>query len=245
MRAPRGQQAAHPSGPDPSPPLALFDLDGTLIDRVHGLRHWAEEFTRSRGLGPGAVDWLVEADADGFKPKDQFFAEVREHFALDENPDALHDEYQQRYPLFLCCSQHVLDQLARLRACGWRVGVVTNGLTRTQTAVLEHSGLTQHLDGWIISEEAGIRKPDPRIFALAAERCGTGLAAGWFCGDSPEADVIGGQLAGLRTLWIRRGRSWPASLPPPDRTADDITQALQYLLDLAADWPVPPGAAVN
>ncbi|MFI9206400.1 HAD family hydrolase [Streptomyces sp. NPDC053048] len=230
MHAPRGQQAAHPASTGPTPPLALFDLDGTLLDRAEGLRHWAEEFARDRGLGPGTVDWLVGADADGLKPKDQFFAEVREYFALDESPDALHDEYQQRYPSFLRCPQHVLDQLARLRAAGWRVGVVTNGLTRTQTAALEHTGLTKYLDGWVISEEAGVRKPAPRIFALAAERCGTDLTAGWFCGDSPEADAIGGQRAGLRTIWIRRGRTWPASMPPPDRIADDITQALQYLL---------------
>lgn len=77
--------------------------------------------------------------------------------------------------------------------------------------------------------EVGVRKPDPGIFALAAEHCGSDLTAAWMCGDSPDADVIGAGRAGLHTIWIRHGRTWPASMPQPDRTVDSITEALQAL----------------
>ncbi|MFI9723967.1 HAD family hydrolase [Streptomyces sp. NPDC052396] len=241
MHAPRGltdsPQTAG-TGPKHKPPLVLFDLDNTLVDRAEGLRQWAEEFTRDRGLGTAAVEWIVEADDNGLKSRDRFFAEVRDRFAIGDSIEALHHAYQQRYPLFLRCPQHVLDQIAQLRESGWRVGVVTNGLTLTQGAVLEHTGLVRHLDGWCISEEAGVRKPDPEIFTLAAERCGSDLTDGWMCGDSPEADVIGAQLAGLHTIWIRHGRSWSDSLPAPDRTVDSIAEALQALRPIGS--PVIP-----
>ena len=34
-------------------PLALFDLDGTLVDRGSAFRAWAEEFVISHRLGNG------------------------------------------------------------------------------------------------------------------------------------------------------------------------------------------------
>ncbi len=219
--------------------MALFDLDNTLVDRTAGLRQWAEEFTRERGLGTTAVEWIIEADDNGLKPRDRFFAGIRDRFRIGDNAEVLHHAYQQRYPLFLRCPQHVLDQITQLRESGWRVGVLTNGLTLTQGAVLEHTGLARYLDGWCISEEAGIRKPDPGIFALAAERCGSDLTAGWMCGDSPDADIIGARLVGLHTIWIRHGRTWPAFTPQPDRTVDSITEALQALRKTGS--PVRPG----
>src|SRR5260370_38543123 len=44
-------------------------------------------------------------------------------------------------------------------------------------------------------------------------------------GDSPEADVAGGQAAGLQTAWIRRGRVWPVDDPLPDLRVDTVAEA--------------------
>ncbi len=105
--------------------------------------------------------------------------------------------------------------------------------------MLEHTGLAECLDGWCISEEVSVRKPNSAIFAVAAERCDSDLTAGWMCGDSPEADVVGAKLAGLHSIWIRHGRTWSDSLPTPDRTVDNITEALQALRHI--DSPVTSG----
>ncbi|WP_275411746.1 HAD family hydrolase [Winogradskya humida] len=79
---------------------------------------------------------------------------------------------------------------------------------------------------------AGVRKPDRRIFELGAEAAGRSLAdGGWMIGDHPEYDIAGGAAAGLRTVWLRRGRPWPESLPiRPTRTADDCATAILDLL---------------
>ncbi|WP_232828681.1 HAD family hydrolase [Kribbella monticola] len=53
-----------------------------------------------------------------------------------------------------------------------------------------------------LSEEAGVRKPDPAIFELAAARCGATLVGGWMVGDHPAYDIAGGNAAGLRTILV-------------------------------------------
>ena len=79
--------------------------------------------------------------------------------------------------------------LDRARAAGWTPVVVTNGTVRQQERKLRHTGLGGHVAGWVISEGAGVRKPDPRVFRLAAEEAGLPLAGAWVVGDSAEADI--------------------------------------------------------
>jgi phosphoglycolate phosphatase-like HAD superfamily hydrolase len=53
-------------------PLAIFDLDNTLVDRAGAFRRWAVEFVARHGLDPAERRWLVAADEDGFAPRPAF-----------------------------------------------------------------------------------------------------------------------------------------------------------------------------
>jgi FMN phosphatase YigB (HAD superfamily) len=90
------------------------------------------------------------------------------------------------------------------------------------------------VDGWCISDEVGIRKPDPEIFRLAATRCGSSLGAdSWMIGDDLILDVAGGQAAGLRTAWLGpTHQTGPLSFagPAPEVTADSVAKAVDVLL---------------
>ena len=66
-------------------PLALFDLDNTLLDREAAFARWADGFCRAHGLPAGAHARLVEADEDGFRDRaDLFAADVDEEVASCE-----------------------------------------------------------------------------------------------------------------------------------------------------------------
>jgi HAD superfamily hydrolase (TIGR01549 family) len=108
-----------------------------------------------------------------------------------------------------------------------RVGVVSNNLTREQQDKLQFCGFVPHLDAIVISEEAGVSKPDPAIFAIALRRVGVAADEAVMIGDAWRADVSGARAAGLRAIWFNRlGKPRPE--PWPD--VDEITT-----LDPAAD----------
>jgi FMN phosphatase YigB (HAD superfamily) len=62
-------------------PLAIFDLDNTLIDRAASFLQWAERFTDLRSLGPEEVAWLVRSE-DGFAERPVFIAAVKQRYKL-------------------------------------------------------------------------------------------------------------------------------------------------------------------
>jgi putative hydrolase of the HAD superfamily len=84
--------------------------------------------------------------------------------------------------------------------------VVTNGTVEQQDRKLRHTGLDRHVAGWVISEGAGVCKPDPAIFRIAAAQAGQSLHGAWMIGDSPEADMGGARNAGLPGVWLHRDR---------------------------------------
>jgi FMN phosphatase YigB (HAD superfamily) len=45
-------------------------------------------------------------------------------------------------------------------------------------------------------------------------------------GDDPFADIGGGRGAGVRTVWMRRGRVWAEDSFAPDREADGSAEAI-------------------
>ncbi|MEU6053113.1 HAD family hydrolase [Streptomyces xanthochromogenes] len=113
----------------------------------------------------------------------------------------------------------------------WTIGIVTNGASDIQRAKLAATGLTDLVDGVAVSGDLDIRKPDRRLFELAALRCGVSLAAdSWMVGDNPAGDIGGGHEVGLRTIWIR-GRPWPENLRAAQYVVDDVTDAITILLN--------------
>lgn len=213
--------------------LVLFDLDNTLVDRLDAFRRWAREFVAERDLGEGAFEWMVRLDEDGAVPREVFFRRVRERFSVRESVEKLWGEYRAGMPRMVECPEAVLRALEGLRDAGWRVGIVTNGMEDNQLGKIRRSGLGERVDGWAISGAEGVRKPDARLFEIAAERCGTTLAdgGGWIVGDDPVKDVEGGRDAGLRTVWIDRGAgAWPARLAAPDHVVTDARRAVEVIM---------------
>jgi putative hydrolase of the HAD superfamily len=108
--------------------------------------------------------------------------------------------------------------------------IVSNGSLRQQEAKIKSTGLDRYVADWVISEDVGVSKPNPRIFALAAQRVRMRLAAAWVVGDSPEADIAGAATVGLPSVWLHRGRSWLESRFAPTRTADGVIPALAAVM---------------
>jgi putative hydrolase of the HAD superfamily len=184
-----------------------------------------------RGLGGDAeVSWLVEADDDWLAKRPEFLAGVRDRFALADSVEELLADYRADYPRRLPPpTPQTVAALRRLRAAGWRIGIVTNG-EPTQDAVIRLTGLDEIVDGWAVSSIVGARKPDPAIFHAAAADCACALGDAVVVGDGPKADIAGAVACGLSSVWIERGRDWTEAGYAPTFRAASVAEAVVHFI---------------
>lgn len=219
----------------------MLDLDNTLIDRAGAFREWARKFTaevRRAGHNAGAdasaddeAEWLISADRDGFEPRERLAAAIRERYRLSDRQEAdmvaaLRDGLVENIRL----DPAVPEALDRARDAGWLPVVVTNGTVHQQERKLRLTGLAGHVAGWVISEGAGLRKPDPRMFRLAAAQQHVSLEGAWMIGDSAGADIKGARDTGIRSVWLHRGRAWAEPGFTATLVADTCAEAIGLVL---------------
>jgi putative hydrolase of the HAD superfamily len=219
-------------------PLLLVDLDNTLIDRSGAFRRFAREFAAACGGTAADAQWLVDADRDGLEQRERVAARAGAHFGLAADRQAgLLTELRAGVVRHIVLDNAVIGALHAARAAGWTPFVITNGTVHQQERKLRHCGLDREVAGWVISEGAGMRKPDPAIFRLAAARAGQPLDGAWMIGDSAEADIGGARSAGLPAVWLHRGQPWPLTAFRPRHTAGSFPAAVSIVLAASAARP--------
>jgi epoxide hydrolase-like predicted phosphatase len=77
----------------------------------------------------------------------------------------------------------MIDGVRALRRNGTRIGLLSNSVG--DESVYDRALLEAVFDAWVISSEVGLRKPDPAIYELAAERIGLAPDACVFVDDLP------------------------------------------------------------
>ena len=197
----------------------LWDVDDTLLDFEAGSRTALAEALKCCGI---EGDWF------------EIYHEISEGLwrSLERGELGRKELYERRFPLFLkktglkgdsekleMCyrksleKQHVripgaLEILRYLKARGYRMYVVTNGMQQMQKERMKAAGLSGFFEGVFASEELGFQKPDIRFFQACARQIPsyrpeeTALV-----GDSLTSDVEGGRRAGISVCWFHpRGK---------------------------------------
>ena len=212
-------------------PLLLLDLDNTLLDRARAFRTWGDLFLARIGAPPEDIDWLLDVDADGLTSRWDVADQVRDRYRLRVSTvdivEAVHDGVVANSRL----DPMVAAALQIASNAGWVPVVVSNGDTRLQEAKIRTTGLDRYLAEWVIAEEAGVSKPNPRIFEIAARRGRMRMSGAWMVGDSPEEDIGGASALGLRSVWLHRGRQWTQPQYGPTYRADGPIAALAAVMD--------------
>jgi len=211
-------------------PLVLIALDDTLLDRSGAFRLWAKGFLDEIGAPHDDLDWLLSVDADGLTPRWDLADLIRDRYQLNvpsiDLLEELHEgplEFERLDPLVGCALQIASD-------AGFVPVVVTNGQAEVQDGRIRRTGLDRYIADWVISERAGVSKPNPRIFALAAQRVRMRLGGAWVVGDSPEADIGGAAAMGLPSVWLHRGRDWIDNRFAPTRVVGNVIQGLSAVM---------------
>jgi putative hydrolase of the HAD superfamily len=95
----------------------------------------------------------------------------------------------------------MLDGVRAARADGIRTGLLSNSWG--DALAYDDALLEELFDAWVISSEVGLRKPDPAIYELAAERLGLPPAACVFVDDLP-GNLKPARALGMATV-LHRG----------------------------------------
>ncbi len=211
------------------PPRVLLDLDGTLVDRRRAFENWARALLAELGAGESDLAWLLAADDNGYRPRHELAAAIRDRFRPVATVAEIEQRLQDEVVEGISCYPGVKGALRRLRAQGVELVVVTNGTVAQQTAKLERTGLAALLDAVTISEAIGVKKPEARIFALALGPRAPGDGT-WMVGDHPWADMAGARAAGLLTAWVSHHQRWPHDWRPT-LSAPSTAEVLMELSD--------------
>ena len=197
-----------------------FDLDDTILDHYHAQQKAMEDVYKKFGF----EEYITFADLnDTYHEINKVLWEKygngqisREHLQQHRIEDTLialeikshkwpevGQYYMNAYRnhwIWIEGARQILDHLKGEIP----IGFLTNGFKETQVLKFEQFGLSDYTDIFIISEDVGVMKPQPQIFAHATERAGVEPDQILYVGDSLTSDVAGGTRFGWDVAWYDR-----------------------------------------
>jgi FMN phosphatase YigB (HAD superfamily) len=197
----------------------VFDVGETLVDE----ERWWRQLAGREGLQPHVVWAALGVTIERGEEHTALWG----HLGIEKPPrwwNEIPYSIDDLYP-------DALDCLMRVRALGFRVGIVGN-----QTEALEAWARDAALPADVISSSAslGVRKPDPVFFEKVVELMGCPAGEVAYVGDRVDNDVLPAAAAGLVAVHVRRG-PWGRLQPTPSEATlghDDLATLPEALASL-------------
>ncbi|UOY92521.1 HAD family hydrolase [Ectobacillus sp. JY-23] len=212
----------------------LFDLDGTLLDRdaslrlfikdqyrryAHALHHIPEKAFKER---------FIHLDQRGYVWKDKVYKElIREYKIEGVTWEELLADYVSKFQHSCTPFPNLALLLRLLQEKRMQLGIITNGFTNFQTANLRALGLHQYIDAIFISEQEGLKKPNPALFQRALCYLNVKPEESLYVGDHPDNDVRGARQAGMHAVW-KRDPFWGEAFIGDD-VVDDLLEIIAVI----------------
>ncbi len=125
--------------------------------------------------------------------------------------------------------------IEELSGRGYRLGAVTNTISKVLVpGELDDAGIADYIETLVMSSVTGIRKPDPRLFLLAARIMNVEPSRCAYIGDQVDRDAEGPHRAGFGLSVIVRGEKAPFVLDKlaPVQKPDLVVNSLEDLLSI-------------
>jgi len=207
----------------------IFDLDGTLVDRVDDIAAALNTARREDGLPSLSSQRVQELVGYGAR----VLVEKALHIHGVEPRPSYVDEITDRY-LKLYSADPVIATvpfpfaakvLATLAAKGLAIGICTNKPEKLARLILERLKLDVYVDAIVASDSGYGQKPDPGPLLACASQLDVSPARIVYVGDH-IVDVITARSAGISVVAVGFGYS---TVPLSDLKAD---REIDCLLDL-------------
>ncbi|MEG1617271.1 MAG: YjjG family noncanonical pyrimidine nucleotidase [Bacteroidales bacterium] len=96
----------------------------------------------------------------------------------------------------------------------YKLHILSNGFTEVQFKKLKSAGVEHYFDQVILSEQAGVNKPDPRIFDFALEKTGARREEVIMIGDNYDTDITGAIRSRIDQLFFNQNERFRPDVPP-------------------------------
>lgn len=214
----------------------IFDLDNTLVNRKRAFKKYTEEFidefviiTESTNRDE-IIEYIRIADRDGYRKKHELYEDLMKNLKMknDVTIEGLLGYWFSEFHKSTELMDGAIDILEELKNKQIKLGLITNGSTKSQNLKIDQVRIRGYFDNIIVSDEVQIKKPDKRIFELATEKLGVEPGCCLYVGDHPVNDVKGAIDAGLRAVWFKGFMDWDETIEKPK----NIIKELRELMDI-------------
>ncbi len=209
--------------------LIGFDLDDCLFDST-GL----SERARIKGIDAmiklglkldrkNAINLLNEIvneyGSNSSKHYDYF---IRRLNTIEDFSISFNEQYKYIAAAVMAYHQEKIDSiklyddvkptLKKIKDMGIKSAIISDGIPIKQYEKILRLEIDKLVDLIVITDEIGIRKPNPKLFEYFLEKFGVKGNETIYVGDNIEKDIIPANLNNIYTIYIHRGGKYDLSL---------------------------------
>ncbi|MCC0041033.1 MAG: phosphoglycolate phosphatase [Rhodobiaceae bacterium] len=213
------------------PPVAVFDLDGTLVDTAPDLLAALNEALASENLALAGTEQARKAIGHGARAMIVRSLQAQGVPEERDRIDRMHARFLEFYTANICARSlpfpGVEAAIETLAARGVLCAVCTNKYESLAVELLDALGMTNRFAAIAGGDTFGVSKPDPQHLWKTIEAAGGGRAI--MVGDS-DADVGAAKAAGVPAVAVSFGYS---RVPATQLGADAVIDHFDELAALA------------
>ena len=129
------------------------------------------------------------------------FLKPLEHYGIHDVDlaDHLSEDYVYWSPRIVRLVPGTMELLDYLKP-KYHLHLITNGFQEVQHTKLNGSGMAPYFETLTVSEEVGVKKPNPEIFQYALQKAGAQAGESLMIGDEMAVDIDGARAVGMDTL---------------------------------------------
>lgn len=125
------------------------------------------------------------------------------HYGIDDTALAqrLSDDYIQISPRMVRLVEGARELLDYLKP-KYHLHIITNGFSEVQMIKLNGAGIRDYFDTITISEEVGVKKPNPEFFRYALKKANATASRSIVIGDEMAVDIDGARATGIDQIFF-------------------------------------------
>jgi len=183
--------------------LAIFDMDGTLVDSSITLANAINYVRAKLGLKPLKKEVILEQINNPNCNLPKFFYEI-------DTLEPIHEQlfsqyYSANHDRELVLFSGVKQMLEELKQKNIKLAIATNAYRKSTLEALSHLQIDRYFDDIVCFDDVNNGKPSPDMLLLLLKRTKESRKTTVFVGDS-DRDKLAAKAAGIKYISVINGK---------------------------------------